>query len=270
MSVTDLLNLLGAWPLALAFAAVAGAERLRWRRRRTALNRALHELRRPLQALTLMSAVRGAPAAGTTDRSTRTSHAPDTLDTALAALADLDREVNGGASQAPARPVSCRAMVEGAIERWRGPAAAAGRALELRWRAGAAIVLVDPIRIARAIDNLLANAIEHGGLNVAVDVSLGADGVRIRVLDPGGAGRDLSAGARRAADADPRRGHGLALVAATAAAHGGRFSLRTGRITVAELVLPLAAAPMPAAEPSRARIASRPDGVIEPSRPLAA
>ena len=104
-----------AWPLALTLR--CGRGRRPGARRAaaaTALNRALHELRRPLQALALRrrSAARPAPA---------------TLELALAALADLDREVNGGRAGAPARPVAARALAEAAVERWRGAGGARGR-----------------------------------------------------------------------------------------------------------------------------------------------
>src|SRR4051812_47813832 len=108
-------------------AAVAG-DRVRETRRRAALNRALHELRRPLQALVLSSARSRGPG----------SHA---IRVALAALADLDREINGGSRPLARRPIACRAIVQPAVERWRRPAAAARRSLSLRWRAGSAVVL---------------------------------------------------------------------------------------------------------------------------------
>ena len=73
-----------AWPLALTCATVSVAERVRGARRRERLNRALHELRRPLQALTLARSADAAPAPG------------DQLGLALEAVAELDREVNGG------------------------------------------------------------------------------------------------------------------------------------------------------------------------------
>ncbi len=47
-----------AWPMALTLATVGVVERVRSRRRRLRLNRALHELRRPLQALALVSSAR--------------------------------------------------------------------------------------------------------------------------------------------------------------------------------------------------------------------
>ena len=43
------------------------------------------------------------------------------------------------------------------------------------------MAMADPCRMAQALDNLLANAIEHGGLRVWVEATIGARGVRISV-----------------------------------------------------------------------------------------
>ena len=114
-----------AWPLALACATVVVAERVRTRRRRERLNRALHELRRPLQALVLRSA--GARAGGSAGH----------LELALEALADLDREVNGGARRRrrsrDGRDLAARVRSTAGDR----AAALAGRRLELAWALGA-------------------------------------------------------------------------------------------------------------------------------------
>jgi signal transduction histidine kinase len=218
------------WPLAATMAVLTGA-RIREARRRLRLNRALHELRRPLQALALSPGGAGGGGSGP-------------LDLALAALDDLDGAVNGSERPIRPRPVACRALVADALERWRAPAARAGRSLVLEWRAGAAIVYADPARVAQALDNLIANALEHGGLRVRVAASISAVGVRIVVANE----RASARGARR----DPRRGHGLEVVRRTAAAHGGRFALRAhGSTVAASLELPLA--PMPAPPPALER-----------------
>ena len=127
------------------------------------------------------------------------------------------------------------------MERWRGIAAAADRSLVLRWRAGSAVVMADPDRLAQALDNLIHNAIRHGGLRVQVEAHAFAAGVRISVADSGAARRAGRAGR------DPRHGHGLRVVAAVAAEHGGRFLVRASAAgTTATLELPFATVGPPA------------------------
>src|SRR3954462_7667245 len=118
-----------------AAAATAALVALRGRhaRRRGALNRALHELRRPLQALVLSAGGDRGPG----------SHV---VRVALTALDDLDPEIKGTPRRVERRPVDCRALVQPAVERWVGVAAATRRVLTLRWRAGSASVLADPDR----------------------------------------------------------------------------------------------------------------------------
>ncbi|HZA89510.1 MAG TPA: ATP-binding protein [Solirubrobacterales bacterium] len=237
------------WPLALMVAAILVRERLRDGRRRGALNRALHELRRPLQALAL------APDAGRRNGHPGGNGAPGKLELALAALDDLDREINGSEPPVRLRPVPCRPWVEGSLGRWRLAAGSSGSPVELRWRAGSATVLADPRRLAQALDNLIVNAIEHGRPPIRVEAAVAAAHVRIVVRDGGCADADpeslvaprafarLRALGRRRRSRG-RRGHGLDVVARVAAEHGGRFMVRRGpRGTVAALELPLAGLP---------------------------
>lgn len=244
------------WLLA-TMAVVCGA-RMQLARRRLALNRALHELRRPLQALALM------PPNGLR-RGSRLS--PGSLELALIALDDLDRAVNGSKRAIDRRPVPARALVAAAVDRWRGPAARARRSITLEWRAGRAFVLADPARIAQALDNLLANAAEHGERDIRVEATACAAGLRIAVTDAG-------AGPRPSHRRGPRRGHGLEVVRRIARAHGGRFELGfAGGETVAVIELPtigapLAAVPIDSAMGPRPR--PRPNLPREPASPTAA
>ena len=229
---------LASGPVGMVAAVLAGA-RFRESRRRGALNRALHELRRPLQALVLSSGSGQGPGA----------HA---LRVAISALDDLDREINGSPRRVELRPVDCRALVQPAVERWRGVAAATRRSLVLRWRAGSASVLADPDRVAQALDNLIDNALRHGGLRVSVDADLCSTGVRIAVRDSGGP----AGPPRRSRDA--RHGHGLAIVSRVAAEHGGRFRmLQTSAGATATLELPLAPVAIPIAKRALHLAASR-------------
>ena len=220
------------WPLAGMLAMVLLGERLRAGRRRQALNRSLHELRRPLQllAVTLQSGAGAAP-----------------LDLAIAALADLDREVNGGSGEPP-RVVPTRELVCDSVGRWRARAAMVGGSIALRWRAGGAPVLADAAQLSQALDNLIVNALQHGGPSVIVDAREVGDRLRISVVDDGRAARPASrdgAPGEVIAPMTGRRhhGHGLEVVRSVAAAHRGRFALqRSEQGSVAVLDLPLAGA----------------------------
>jgi signal transduction histidine kinase len=131
-------------PLAMSAAAVLAGGRLRERRRREALNRAMHELRRPLQALALT------PIDGSS------------LEPVLVALEDLDGVINGAPPTREPEPIVIRHLAEAVVSRWAGSAQGpAGRPV-LRWRAEGACVLGDRAQLVRALDNLVANAIEHG------------------------------------------------------------------------------------------------------------
>jgi signal transduction histidine kinase len=231
----ELAAIVAGWPLAATMAAVVAAQELRAGRRRSALNQALHELRRPLQAIALVGAGPGAP--------------PPVLESsvtlAAAALERLDREVNGGALPRPREALELRPVVEAAVRRWQARASLGGGSLQLRWRAGRAVVIGDRVDLAQALDNLLVNAIEHGGPAISVDARPHKGRVRIVIVDSGSASRPP---ARRDAPAEViarlsgrRHGHGLVVVKQVAAEHGGRFALRRSvRGSLALLELPLA------------------------------
>jgi signal transduction histidine kinase len=219
------------WPLAGALATALVGEHLSAMRRREALNRAVHELRRPLQLLAL------GPQPSASGPS-----AP--LELVLAALAQLDREINGG-SEGMRRLISCRDVVGGAVGRWRPRATLAGGSIELRWQAGGAPLIADPVRIAQALDNLIVNALEHGGPNVVVEAREFKGRLRISIFDDGAPSRPRS---RRGSSSEVvsrltrrRHGHGLEVVRSVASEHQGRFALhRSAAGSVAVLELPLA------------------------------
>lgn len=213
------------WPLAATLAVVAVRDRRRAQRRRRRLNERLHELRRPLQALVL--AADPAP-----------SGAPDSLALALAALRDLEREVNGEPPALNRRPVEARLLAIAAVERWYVRAAAEGRALKLRWRAGSARIAADPVRVAQGLDNLIGNALEHGRGSIALEGALRGSRLELAVRNAG----LRSPPERRRAGGDHSHGHGLRVTRAIAQRHGGALRLRAGeRGALAVLELPLAA-----------------------------
>jgi hypothetical protein len=200
------------------------------------LNRALHELRRPLQALVLLEDGSGRPAAAPPVASRR-----GLLELAAGALRDLDGALNGGVGERPPVRFSCREAMMACLERWAAEAAKAG-GIRVYWDAGPAPVEGDPARMAQALDNLIANALEHGGAPIVVTGARVAGRLRITVANGLGERPAL-------ASDDPRRGHGTEIVSRVATAHRGRFALcHTGRGCVAALELRLA-------EPGYARAA---------------
>ncbi len=74
---------------------------------------------------------------------------------AAAALERLDREINGGRPPSPGA-AAVRPLLEAAVGRWRRRADLAGGSLELRWRAGEAVVDGDRCGMLQALDNLVA------------------------------------------------------------------------------------------------------------------
>jgi signal transduction histidine kinase len=89
----------------------------------------------------------------------------------------------------------------------------------------ATAVLGDPLRLAQACANLVANAAEHGGGVVRVRVTGVGDRVRFEVADDGpGLPAPVVALAAAGRTRRSRRGHGLAVAAAVAARHGGRLT----------------------------------------------
>jgi signal transduction histidine kinase len=119
------------------------------------------------------------------------------------------------------------------LERWRPQAARAG-GIRVYWDAGPAPVEGDSARLGQALDNLVSNALEHGGPPVVVTGAKVAGRLRITI-----ANGVRSGPVRRRPD--PRRGHGTEVVSEVASAHGGRFALcHTRSGCVAALELPLA------------------------------
>jgi signal transduction histidine kinase len=225
-----------SWPWAISLTAVAGVGGLRAGRRRNALNEALHELRRPLQALALT-----APQGSRSD----SAGAESTVWVAAAALERLDREINGAPAAAVRAPLPARSLVAAALERWRGQAEGAGRSLALEWMAGSAVVRGDRCQLSQALDNLIVNAIEHGGAAIVVTARAHAGRLQIAVADSGGGSRSRSRREGSTAllarlSGKRRHGHGLRLVGRTAKGHCGGFRLeRSEAGTRALLELPL-------------------------------
>jgi signal transduction histidine kinase len=233
--LVELSELVGGLPIAASFAMASGITAVREGRRRTSLNEAMHELRRPLQGLALSLPV----------EAEERGRAESCLQMAVAAVERLDREINGEPPPQPATALPLRLVAETAAERWRAQAAVAGRSLHLIWEGGGNGPRIEGAELAQVLDNLISNALVHGTGSVIVEVGAVDGRLRLLVRDGGHVEgrrhrRQLRPGARLGRS---RHGHGLRIVRRVAAKHGGSFHLRRSpRGSEARFELPLAGA----------------------------
>jgi signal transduction histidine kinase len=224
--------------LLLLAAALMAGERWRVVRQRSALNRALHEIRRPLQALALLAP--GFPALAGHGRAAGHDRVPglsgpvadpvgDPVLQAISAVGQLDRELNGGpAVPVRAETIACRLMADACVRRWQSRARLSGASIELAWSGHDVLVRGDGVALAAALENVIVNAIEHGGPRVTVAGHAVGRRVRIEVRDNG---RDARETEHRGSPAEilarlragSAHGHGLAVASATVLNHGGKF-----------------------------------------------
>ena len=170
---------------------------------------------------------------------------------ALAVARDL--EIARGKRPPVQRPelVDLHGVARGVVETWSARIPAARPPVSLEWRAGAALVHGYRVRLTQALDNLVANAVEHGRGPVTVTGRVMGDFVSVCVLDRGsGLMRsldDVRAGSWRAP-----RGHGLVIARHAVELHGGTLRAVRGPLGAGvEMRLPTGP------EPTRVR-ASRP------------
>src|SRR6476646_2424651 len=216
----ELAELAAGLPMAASFAMAGGITVLREGRRRSALNEAMHELRRPLQAIALV-----APPSAEREKAFESS-----LRMAAAAVDRLDREINGGPAPAAIDAVPFRELVESAVKQWEATAFLADRAMILKCAAGDFELRGDRIEIGQAVDNLISNAVLHGSGDVAVEVRTVGLVVRLAVVNrkrqPASRSRPTVRGVRRRVSGRHRHGHGLRIVQRAAARCHGSFQLR--------------------------------------------
>jgi two-component system sensor histidine kinase MtrB len=195
-----------------------------------------HELRTPLTTIRL---------AGDVLYDQRSSFPPTTARTAELLRTQIDRfelllsdllemsRFDAGAVQLDTEPTSLVPLVEDSIDAMRPLAASKGTELRMVAPGGYFEADVDARRIRRILQNLLANAIDHGeGKPIVVHVDSDAQAVAIAVRDYGvGMPRDaVEKVFDRFWRADPSRqrttggtGLGLAISLEDAALHGGRL-----------------------------------------------
>jgi signal transduction histidine kinase len=213
---------IGGWLIGMAGVGAAAIIRVRLARQAEAVARACHEVRGPLTAVQL-----GLELGGRVRQLSHSRLRAIELELGRAAVA-LDDLSAAGVPCRPARTRSVEAgeLVATSVEGWRAVAAVQGATIVFEAAPQPLWVVGDRLRLAQAIGNLLANAIEHGGGAVVVSLRVAAEMVRLEVVD-GGPGLPAPIDElvrRRRRRGGPERGHGLRVAGAVAAAHGGRLA----------------------------------------------
>jgi signal transduction histidine kinase len=204
---------LGGWVVAAALAVAV----VRLRARFELVACAEHELRGPLTAFTLaLDSARGSVAGR------RLAAVLDAeLARARAGLADLAAARSGGRAAAVREPVRVDRLLRSSAAAWEAAAlAAGGRRVRVRSVAGPAVVRGDRTRLAQALGNVMANAVEHGEGDVSVVARRDADRLRIEVTN--------RVGDRAVRGGRTGRGRGLDIAASAAASAGGSVSAAVG------------------------------------------
>jgi signal transduction histidine kinase len=211
-----------AWAVAAAATAMGGIAWHELRRGRELVARACHELRGPLTAahLALHAGHRHAdPAAGA-----RLAAIELELRRAGLALDDLAAARAGRRAGYRDEVVDVCALIADQAAAWAAIAPVFGCELRVAPPAPDALVRGDRVRLAQAVGNLLANALEHGSGTVEVGARSIAGRVRIEISDEGaGLPAPVAELARRPRAGRGRRGRGLAIASDIVARHGGRL-----------------------------------------------
>lgn len=231
----------GGWLAALG---AVTAARLVIARRMELVERACHELRGPLTAARLAVHL----AAGQPSAPRGPLEAIDVeLGRARLALADLSAARQGGRAADRIGTFDVGALLAEVSSTGQAEACTRGRVLRCERLPGRVLVRGDRDRLARAIENLIANALEHGEGTVLLRARAGVHSVRVEVLDDGpGLPAPVAVLVRRPRAGAGARGRGLAIAADTAARHGGLLTAAPSE-RGARLVLELPTAPRPTA-----------------------
>jgi signal transduction histidine kinase len=215
-------GLLG-WLLAAAALALALTGGWELRRRREMVARACHELRGPLTAARLGLA-----------SMERRGEAPAerlwVLDLELRraglALDDFAAARSGGRVADRGEPVEVDELLEEQLASWGAVAGAFASRVHVGALVPGTLVQGDRLRLAQAVSNLVANALEHGPGTIELAARpVGRRHVLIEVIDEGpGLPAPVAELTRAARGGRGRRGRGLAIAAEIADRHGGRLA----------------------------------------------
>jgi signal transduction histidine kinase len=229
------------WLLAVTGIGAAALIRIRLTRHADAVARACHEVRGPLTAVRL-----GLEPASSLPRLSPSRLRAIELELGRAGVA-LDDLSAARVHRGPARvePVEVGRLVASSVEAWRPVALAQGASIALKASPRPLWVLGERLRLAQALGNLLANAIEHGGGAIEVRLGCSAGKVQVEVGDdgPGLPGPLDQLNRRRWTwGGGAQRGHGLRIAGRVADAHSGRLAAAPSERGT-RLVLELPSAP---------------------------
>jgi signal transduction histidine kinase len=218
--------------LLLATAVVLGLLGLKARRtarglrdRLESLTRPLHELRGALTALELGFAVVERSSSAHKGLEGWVESLRLSLERASLGARDVDTLRRGEQVAAVKDHLDFSTLVLRSARAWSLLAPGYNASLDLDWRAGPVRVLGHAGRLQQAFDNLIANALEHGGGRVLVEGEHRGAQVRVVISDGG-------AGLTSQFDEGPSnsvRGHGLKIASAVIREHDGRLALGMGR-----------------------------------------
>lgn len=211
-----------SWALAATGFALAVVAALELRRRRELVARACHELRGPLTAVRLSLATMERRREAPPERLATLDHE---LRRAGLALDDFAAARSGRRNLDRAEPVEVAELIEEQFHSWEAVAGAFESVVLLGCLLPGTTVVGDRLRLAQAISNLIANALEHAPGRIELTARLvGAGHVRVEVVDEGaGLPLPLAELTRRARAGRGRRGRGLAIAAQIAERHRGRL-----------------------------------------------
>lgn len=235
----------------LASGAAAGASATEAFRSRRLINRlravalCSHELRGALTAIGTALSRLERPS-GTPERSP-VEALRHGYDRALSVARDLEAARGALPARSVQHPelVDLRDVAGRVVDAWNVSLSVGPRQVALDWRAGATLVHGYPVRLTQALDNLVANAVEHGRGPVTVTGRMSGSHVSVCVLDRGaGVMRPLFDVRPRSWQA--RRGHGLVVARHAVELHGGTLRPVRGPFgSGIEVRLPAGAGPAP-------------------------